>query len=74
MVKSGSWEGFERDSKVASKLETVSLGYRYDLIDPDSPNDLKVFLLALEENSEVLALPTDLVEGVITISRRLYLL
>lgn len=49
MVKSGSWEGFERDSKVASKLETVSLGYRYDLIDPDSPNDLKVFLLALEE-------------------------
>jgi hypothetical protein len=49
MAKLGSWEGFERYSKVASKLEAVSLGYRYDLIDPDSPNDLKAFLLAIEE-------------------------
>jgi hypothetical protein len=48
MVKSGSWEGFERFSKAASKLETVSLSYRYDLIDSDFPNDLKAFLLALE--------------------------
>lgn len=49
MKSSNSWEGFNRPSGVESKLETVSLLYSYDLLDPDSPDDVKHFLLSLED-------------------------
>ncbi len=49
MRSSSSWEGFNRPSKAESKLETVSLFYGYDLLDPDFPDDVKHFLLSLED-------------------------
>jgi hypothetical protein len=49
MKSSGSWEGFNRPNKVESKLQTISLLYSYDLLDPDSPDEVKYFLLSLEE-------------------------
>ncbi|MBD2081394.1 hypothetical protein [Leptolyngbya sp. FACHB-17] len=49
MKSSSSWEGFNRPSRAESKLETISLLYSYDLLDPDFPDEVKHFLLSLEE-------------------------
>ncbi|MBW4439642.1 MAG: hypothetical protein KME10_00125 [Plectolyngbya sp. WJT66-NPBG17] len=49
MTSSNSWKGFNRWSKAESKLETISLRYSYDLLDPDYPSDVKHFLLSLED-------------------------
>ena len=49
MRSSSSWEEFNRPSKAESKLETISLFYSYDLLDPDFPDDVKHFLLSLED-------------------------
>jgi len=46
MKSSNSWE---RVNKSESKLETISLFYSYDLLDPDFPDDVKHFLLSLED-------------------------
>lgn len=49
MKNSGSWEEFDLSSRVDSKLETISLSYIYDLLVPDFPDDVKHFLLSLED-------------------------
>jgi hypothetical protein len=49
MISSISWEGFNRVSKAESKLETISLLYGYDLCYADFPDDVKHFLLSLED-------------------------
>lgn len=49
MRSSSFWEEFNRPSKAESKLETVSLFYGHDLLNPDFPDDVKHFLLSLED-------------------------
>lgn len=49
MKSSNSWQGFDIRNRVNSKLETISLLYSYNLIDSDFPDEVKYFLLSLEE-------------------------